>query len=68
MPQTNQSVKVPQVVISNFSTRDWQGVLVELEQSLRGLKLAQDLLSNIESSLLVSVQSLQEQQSVEQEI
>jgi len=42
--------------------RDWEGVLVELEQSLKALKLAQDLLSNIASSLLVSVQSLQEQE------
>jgi len=61
MHQTNQSEKVPQVVISSSSTRDWQGVLVELEQSLKALNLAQDLLSGITSSLLVSVQSLSEQ-------
>jgi len=43
--------------------RDWAQVVVELEQSLKALQLAQDLLGNIGSSLLVSVQSLQEQQS-----
>ncbi len=50
------------MVISSSSTRDWQGVLVELEQSLKACSLLADLLSSIESSLQVSVQSLQEQE------
>jgi len=60
MHPTNQSEREPRVVISNSSTRDWQGVLVELEQSLRACSLLADLLSSIESSLQVSVQSLSE--------
>ncbi len=52
----------PRVVITDTSTRDWQGVLVELEQSLRALALAQDLLKGITNSLQVSVQSLSEQE------
>jgi len=62
MHQTNQSEREPQVVISNSSTRDWQGVLVELDESLKALSLAQDLLKGITSSLQVSVQSLREQE------
>ncbi len=54
--------KVPQVVISETLVRDWQGVVVELEQSLQALVLAQDLLKGITSSLQVSVQSLLEQE------
>jgi len=54
--------RVPRVVISETLTRDWQGVIVELEQSLKALDLAFDLLKGITSSLQVSVQSLQEQE------
>ncbi len=57
------SEKEPRVVITESLNRDWQGVLVELEQSLRACELAQDLLKGITSSLQVSVQSLQEQES-----
>jgi len=57
-----QPEKAPQVVISETSVRDWQGVIVELEQSLQALVLAQDLLKGITSSLQVSVQSLLEQE------
>ncbi len=62
MHQTNPSEKGQRVVISGSSIRDWQGVLVELEQSLKACKLAIDLLEDITSSLQVSVQSLQEQE------
>jgi len=62
MHQTNQSEKVPQVVTSNSSIRNWQGVLVELEQSLEASRLAIDLLEGIIASLQVSVRSLQEQE------
>ncbi len=58
----NQPEKVPQVAISETSVRDWQGVVVELEQSLTACTLAVDLLKQIISSLQVSVQSLQEQE------
>ncbi len=52
--------KEQRVVISDSSIRNWQGILAELEQSLKALSLAQDLLGNITSSLQVSVQSLSE--------
>ena len=59
----NQQEREPQVVISKDSTRDWQGLIVELEQSSKACTLAIDLLGQIISSLQVSVQSLQEQES-----
>ncbi len=62
MPDS-QSEKVPRVVISEDSIRDWQGLIVELEQSSKACGLAIDLLEQITSSLQVSVQSLQEQES-----
>ncbi len=49
--------------LQDSSDRDWSGVVVELQQSLKALTLAQDLLGGITSSLLVSVQSLLEAQS-----
>ncbi len=58
----SQQEKEQRVVISETSVRDWQGVVVELEQSLQALVLAQDLLKGITSSLQVSVQSLLEQE------
>lgn len=64
----SQPEKVPRVVLSNSTIRNWQGVIVELEQSIKACKLAIDLLQQITSSLLVSVQSVSEQQSPEQEI
>ena len=57
----NREAKEQQVATLDSSIRDWQGVLVELEQSLQALVLAQDLLKGITSSLQVSVQCLQEQ-------
>ncbi len=63
MHQTNLSEKEPRVVISDSLTRDWQGVLVELAQSLEACRLATDLLGRITDSLQVSVQSLQELES-----
>ena len=59
----SREAKEQRVVISGSSIRDWQGVLVELEQSLKACNLAMDLLGNITSSLQVSVQCLQEQVS-----
>ncbi len=41
--------------------RDFSGLEVELEQSLKACQLASDLLEQIISSLQVSVQSLSEQ-------
>ncbi len=48
--------------LQDNSDQDWSGVVVELQQSLKALTLAQDLLNGITSSLLVSVQSLLEAQ------
>ena len=48
--------------------RDWEGVIVELEQSLKALSLVQDLLKGITSSLQVSVQSVQEHLQHQQEL
>ncbi len=62
MPQNPMEQVEPQVVISDSSIRDWQGVLVELETSLKALGLASDLLGRITSSLQVSVQCLREQE------
>ncbi len=59
----NLSAKEPQVVISDsLTTRDWSGLVVELEQSEKACQLAIDLLKQIISSLQVSVQSLQERE------
>jgi len=59
----NLSEKVPQVVISGSSiTRDWSGLVVELEQSEKACKLAIDLLEQIIASLQVSRQSVLEQE------
>ncbi len=55
----------PQVVISDSLThpiRDFSGLVVELEQSLKACHLAADLLLRITSSLQVSLQSVQEQE------
>ncbi len=49
------------MVISEGLPRDWQGLIVELEQSSKACTLAIDLLKQIISSLQVSVQSVQEQ-------
>jgi len=55
----NPSEKVPQVVISDsLTTRDWSGLVVELEQSEKACALAIDLLKQIISSLQVSRQSV----------
>jgi len=62
MHPTHQQEKVPTVVISDTSVRNWEGVLVELEQSIKACSLAIDLLRGITGSLQVSVQSLQEQE------
>ncbi len=60
----NLSEREPRVVISDSSIiRNWSGLVVELEQSEKACKLAIDLLEHITSSLQVSVQCLQEQQS-----
>ncbi len=57
------SAKEPLVVISDFkTTRNWSGLVVELEQSEKACQLAIDLLEQIISSLQVSVQSLQGQE------
>jgi len=47
----------------SFSDRNYKEVLVELEQSLKALQLAQDLLNGITNSLQVSVAWLLEQES-----
>ena len=52
------------MVISETSVRNWEGVLVELQQSQKACNLAIDLLGQIISSLQVSEQSLQEQQLI----
>ncbi len=53
----------PRVVISDsLTTRDWSGLVVELEQSEKACKLAIDLLEQIISSLQVSRQSVLEQE------
>ncbi len=53
---------LPTVNKLDNSVRDWSQVVVELEQSLQALVLAQDLFERITNSLRVSVLSLQEQQ------
>jgi len=59
----NPLAKVPQVVISDsLTTRDWSGLVVELEQSEKACSLAIDLLKQIISSLQVSRQSVLEQE------
>ncbi len=59
----NPSEKVPQVVISDsLITRDWSGLVVELEQSAKACQLAIDLLKQIISSLQVSLQSVSGQE------